>query len=204
MPSTDATSNRTAQPGPEPSPQVSNLRDTTTYLTGHNDEGSAVVRSERQAKWTALDGGKMGFNQIYTNTFLADLNDDADIKFHDEKVASGKLGLASKGAAVCRMVDFGPLYQCVMHRTKSLDFGILIEGEIEMVLDDGSVTRLKRGDIAVQRATMHSWRNPSPTEWARMVFVLQDAKPVFVNGEKLDEDYGAGTEGMLPSGNEDD
>lgn len=101
------------------------------------------------------------------------------------------------------MVDFGPGYECMMHRTQSLDFGIILEGEIEMKLDDGSVTLMKRGDVAVQRATMHSWRNTSSTNWSRMIFVLQDTKPLFVNGEKFGEDLGRGTEGLPPSGNDE-
>jgi hypothetical protein len=98
----------------------------------------------------------MGFNQIYTNPFPADLSNDADIAFHDEKISSGNLGLVAKSGTVCRMVDFSPEYVCLMHRTQSLDFGIVVEGEVDMLLDDGSSTRLKRGDVAVQRATMHA------------------------------------------------
>ncbi|KAI1373190.1 hypothetical protein F4677DRAFT_430515 [Hypoxylon crocopeplum] len=200
-----STSSASKQQADELSSQLAaDLPRTTTYLTGHNAEGKAIVHSARPAAWKAFEGGIMGFNQIYTNKFPVDLNDDADVRFHEEVIAGGQLGLASKGGIVCRMVDFGPQYQCMMHRTKSLDFGILVEGEIEMVLDDGSVTLMKRGDIAVQRATMHAWRNPSTTSWARMVFVLQDMQPLFVNGKKFGEDYGKGTEGLLPSGNDDD
>lgn len=54
------------------------------------------------------------------------------------------------------MVDFAPEYVCMMHRTQSLDFGIVVEGEVDLLLDDGSSTRMGRGDIAVQRATMHA------------------------------------------------
>lgn len=89
-----------------------------------------------------------------------------------------------------------------MHRTQSLDFGIVIEGEVEMLLDDGSRTRLGRGDIAVQRATMHAWRNPSPDAWARVVFVLQDVEPLVVGGRRLGEDLGRGTPGLPASGND--
>ncbi|KAI1077938.1 hypothetical protein F5B20DRAFT_247873 [Whalleya microplaca] len=192
------------KPLPVPSPQLStDLPSTTTYLTGHNDAGTAVVHSVRPAQWTAFEGGVMGFNQIYTNPSPPDLNNDADVKFHDNIISGGKLGLATKGGSVCRMVDFGPRYECMMHRTQSLDFGIVVEGELDMLLDDGSVTRMKRGDIAVQRATMHAWRNPSTTSWARMVFVLQDTKPLFIGGKRFGEDYGKGTEGLPPSGNDD-
>lgn len=63
-----------------------------------------------------------------------------------------------------------------------------------MQLDDGSTTILYPGDMAVQRATMHAWRNPSETEWTRMVFVLQDCKPLEIGGRRLGEDLG----GVLP------
>ena len=89
-----------------------------------------------------------------------------------------------------------------MHRTQSLDFGIVVEGQVEMRLDDGSKTLLGRGDIAVQRATMHSWFNPSPESWARVVFVLQDVTPLTVGGRRLGEDLGAGISGVPPSGND--
>ncbi|KAI1169620.1 hypothetical protein F4777DRAFT_202157 [Nemania sp. FL0916] len=188
----------------EPQPELNtNLPATKTLITGHNAEGKAIVQSARPANWKVFEGGEMGFNQIYTNHAPADLNGDGDLQFHDDKMASGDLGLVLKSGTVCRMVDFAPGYVCMMHRTQSLDFGIVVEGEVDLILDDGTSSRMGRGDIAVQRATMHSWRNPSPTNWTRMVFVLQDTKPVIVGGKRYGEDYGRGTEGLLPSGNDD-
>lgn len=74
-----------------------------------------------------------------------------------------------------------------------------------MILDDGHTTLMKRGDVAVQRATMHKWRNPSTTEWTRMVFILQDIKPLKVAGQKVGENLGEReVEGLLPSGNDTD
>ncbi|KAI1354715.1 hypothetical protein F5Y01DRAFT_237744 [Xylaria sp. FL0043] len=180
-----------------------NLPSTTTFITGHNAEGKAILQSARPAAWKVYENGVMGFNQIYTNTFPADLNGDQDLRYHDDKMAGGNLGLAVKSGTVCRMVDFAPEYVCMMHRTQSLDFGIVVEGEVDLILDDGSSTRMRRGDIAVQRATMHSWRNPSTTDWARMVFVLQDTKPLIIDGKRYGEDYGEGTEGLPRSGNDD-
>jgi len=75
-----------------------------------------------------------------------------------------------------RAVDFGPGYACALHRTTSLDYGIILEGEVEMELDSGEKKLLHRGDVVVQRATMHLWRNASKTEWARMFFVLYGAE----------------------------
>lgn len=90
----------------------------------------------------------------------------------------------------------------MMHRTQSLDYGIVLEGEIELVLDSGDTQLMGRGDVAVQRATMHAWRNPSKTEWARMIFVLQDCKSLTVAGQNMKEDLGRGTVGLPPSGND--
>ena len=138
----------------------------------------------------------------YTTSFPADLNKDADIADHDKKLESGKLGLVSGGGTVLRYVDFAPDYECMMHRTQSVDYGIVLEGTIESVLDSGEVQTMKRGDVMVQRATMHAWRNPSKTEWARMIFCLQDCKPLYIGGERFGEDLGRGTEGLPSSGND--
>ncbi|KAI1824251.1 hypothetical protein F4861DRAFT_269202 [Xylaria intraflava] len=175
----------------------------TTHITTHTPAGTATVRSSTPATWKTFDDGTMAFAQVYVNPVPADLNNNADIDFHMDKVASPALGLAVKNGTVSRIVDFAPEYICLMHRTQSLDFGVVLEGEVEMLLDDGSATHMRRGDVAVQRGTMHAWRNPSTTEWARMFFVLQDTKPLFVDGKRYGEDYGKGTEGLPPSGNDD-
>jgi quercetin dioxygenase-like cupin family protein len=87
-----------------------------------------------------------------------------------------------------------------MHRTVSLDYGVVIEGEMELVLDSGETRLMRRGDMAIQRGTMHAWRNPSATDWARMLYVLQECEPVEVAGKKLGEDYGD-MQGVPKSGN---
>lgn len=75
-----------------------------------------------------------------------------------------------------------------MHRTVSLDYGIVLEGEVEAILDSGEKRTMKRGDSLVQRGTKHAWRNTSETEWARMIFVLLPSDKVVVGGKTLDED----------------
>lgn len=87
-----------------------------------------------------------------------------------------------------------------MHRTQSLDYGIILEGEVEMILDNGVKRVMKRGDVAVQRGTNHGWRNMSKTEWARMFFVLQDAQKIEIGGKELGADLsnaGSDAEGLI-------
>ncbi|GGO76465.1 cupin [Marinobacterium nitratireducens] len=62
----------------------------------------------------------------------------------------------------------------LMHRTETLDYGIVTEGEVWLVLDDDEV-HLRRGDIVVQRGTNHAWSNRT-AEMARMVFILLDGR----------------------------
>jgi mannose-6-phosphate isomerase-like protein (cupin superfamily) len=62
----------------------------------------------------------------------------------------------------------------LMHRTETVDYGIVLEGEVWLVVDDGEA-RLGPGDVVVQRATNHAWSNRTDTV-ARMAFVLLDAR----------------------------
>lgn len=126
------------------------------------------------------------------------MNGDADLTSHDKLLQSKQLGLVNPNGTVARIVDFAPGIEPLMHRTQSLDYGVVLEGEVEMVLDEGVTRVMRRGDVAVQRGTNHGWRNVSRTEWARMFFVLQDAKKIEVGGKELGEDLSnAGSEAGL-------
>ena len=72
--------------------------------------------------------------------------------------------------------DIPPGRTGAMHRTDTVDYVIVLSGELEMRLDAGSV-RLKAGDVVVQRGTHHAWINPGPAP-ARVAFVLVDAEPL--------------------------
>jgi uncharacterized cupin superfamily protein len=64
------------------------------------------------------------------------------------------------------------------HKTNSIDYAIILEGEIHALMDEGEVL-LKAGDVLVQRGTNHAWSNRS-TAPARIAFVLIDAEPVVI------------------------
>jgi mannose-6-phosphate isomerase-like protein (cupin superfamily) len=67
-----------------------------------------------------------------------------------------------------------PVSHPLMHRTRSVDYAVVLSGEIDMVLDD-NVVHLKPGDTIVQQATNHAWVNHG-TETCRILFVLMDSK----------------------------
>ncbi len=62
-------------------------------------------------------------------------------------------------------------------RTDTVDYGVVLEGEIWLELDDGSLTHLRAGDLIVQNGTRHAWRNRS-NQPARLFFVLAGARRV--------------------------
>ncbi|MBI1203277.1 MAG: cupin domain-containing protein [Rhodopseudomonas sp.] len=74
------------------------------------------------------------------------------------------------------IIDFPPGNTPHLHRTETIDYVIVLEGEIDMDMDDTSVT-LKAGEVLVQRGTNHAWANRSATR-ARVAFVLIDAEPL--------------------------
>lgn len=74
------------------------------------------------------------------------------------------------------VIDFPPGNHAHMHRTDTIDYVIVIEGEIDMDMDDSTVT-LRQGDVMVQRGTNHAWANRSGAR-ARVAFVLIDAEPL--------------------------
>lgn len=67
-----------------------------------------------------------------------------------------------------------PVTHPLMHRTRSVDYAVVLSGEIEMMLDETSV-KLKAGDVIVQQATNHAWINRGK-EVCRMLFVLMDSR----------------------------
>ncbi len=180
------------------------LRELQTFITGHNAAtGNTTIQDRRSAEWQSYDHGGMAFHVPFTtSSFPVSMKNDEDIETHDRTVASGKLGIVNPNGTVLRFVDFAPLFESMMHRTRSLDYGIVVEGSIELVLDSGERQVLGRGDVCVQRGTNHAWRNPSDAEWARVVYILQDSQPVEVGGERLKEYLGR-SEGEIPgSGND--
>ncbi len=182
----------------------SNLSHPTIHITSHDATGKAVLLSSYTSPGKDYPGINTRHHLCYTTAeFPADLNNDVDVKLHEEFENSGNLAIVKANGTVCRIVDMGPGNQPVMHRTQSLDYGVVLEGEVIMELDDGKSTLMKAGDVAVQRATNHAWKNASPTQWARMLFVLQDCLPVYIGEQRFREELGITGSSVFPkSGND--
>lgn len=150
-------------------------------VTGHDSNGTACVKSQDEIVPEVIPSGDAAFALAWTtSTFPVDHANDQD------GAPSGE-GLTQAGGTLVRYVDMLPGKSSPMHRTNSLDYGIILTGRLELHLEDGSITPLAPGDIVVQRGTNHKWVNPDPDTICRVAFILIDAKPAVVNGQELPE-----------------
>jgi len=148
-------------------------------VTGHDARGRAVIVDDAALPVTPIPSGDAGFALLWaTPRVPADNDDPADGRDH-------AAGLALDAGTVLRIVDMLPGGTSPMHRTSSIDYGIVLSGEVDLLLDDGLRRRARTGDVIVQRGTIHAWHNPSADEICRIAFILVGAKPVTVNGEAL-------------------
>jgi quercetin dioxygenase-like cupin family protein len=150
-------------------------------VTGHDEAGRAIFISDEQFTTMPIPGGDAAFSLLWTTAAVpADNNDDVEGR---EREA----GLTLHQGSVIRIVDMLPGGVSPMHRSNSIDYGIVIAGQVELEVDDGATQLLGPGAIIVQRGTMHLWRNPSMTKTCRIVFVLIEALAYRHEGEPLPE-----------------
>jgi quercetin dioxygenase-like cupin family protein len=150
-------------------------------VTGHNENGKAIFVSDTVFETKVIPTGDAAMSTIWTTTSVpADCNDALDGAFRDA-------GTTLKGGSVIRVVDMLPNAASPMHRSNSIDYGIVISGKIELELDNEVFTTIEAGGIIVQKGTIHKWRNPSATKVCRIVFILIEAKPFEINRIALDE-----------------
>jgi mannose-6-phosphate isomerase-like protein (cupin superfamily) len=166
-------------------------------VTGHDASGKAVVLMDGAAPNQKLrNTGLVSTLRWATDETPADISGAGDRADRESGVAPPPAG------SVLRVVDFPPLgaeaaatldqaaihremglgtashgtpaRHPFTHRTRSIDYAVVLEGEIDMLLDDTQV-RLRAGDILVQQGTNHAWVNNSKAN-CRIAFVLIDAQ----------------------------
>ena len=169
-------------------------------VTGHDEQGHSVVLTDGPApRAVTIDGRGGAFVELWTTRAMPAPIDRAsgeppedgihlhppangtrlrivDFPPEDENVLAQltpevvRAVFSSINAADSLPAEPGA--HPLMHRTESVDYGIVLEGEITLVLDGGE-TALRAGDIVIQRGTSHAWANRSG-EMARMAFILID------------------------------
>jgi mannose-6-phosphate isomerase-like protein (cupin superfamily) len=173
-------------------------RPTRRVVTGHDASGKAVVLLDG-----AAPNAKLRKATGLTSTLLWVTDGSPADNSRSADSAEREIGVAPPArGSVFRMVDFPPAADvgavdnaamlkemgiagghaearhATMHRTRSIDYAVVISGEIDMLLDDSEV-HLKAGDVLVQRGTNHAWVNRGK-ENCRIAFVLIDAEELLL------------------------
>ncbi|KAH8697043.1 hypothetical protein BGW36DRAFT_358858 [Talaromyces proteolyticus] len=152
--------------------------DPRRIVTGHDANGNAIVLKDSNIPCVPTPL-KANFAVLWeTHQFPA--NNEGD----EDPVERETSSLANDKGLVLRVVDFPPHTDTLVHRTVSLDFGIVFQGEIDCTLDNGVVVHLKPGDTCVQRGTVHKWTNNGSVP-TRVYFILTAAEPIKIDGKLL-------------------
>jgi quercetin dioxygenase-like cupin family protein len=138
-------------------------------VTGHNENGKAVVKIDDVGKHVRSSRANMTQQVIWTT-------DELPVTFSQDDTDKGarEIGTTIKNGSVFRVIEFEPGVAPRNHRTDSIDYAVVISGEIDMEMDD-TVVHLKAGDVLVQRGTIHNWVNQGPVPCV-IAFVLISAE----------------------------
>lgn len=161
------------------------------YITTHSSDGEAVFVSHAQIpdympSQPAGEDGEIALLYATTNV-PANIDDEADLAMYDEFLHQPP-GLTTERGTTFRMIDLRPGKITPMHRTVSIDYGVVVEGEVDLILDSGASRHLRRGDVSIQRGTAHSFRNRSSSEWCRMLFMFLPMQKITIKGKELGEE----------------
>jgi mannose-6-phosphate isomerase-like protein (cupin superfamily) len=145
-------------------------------VTGHDQSGKSVVLSDGPPPQRhPMHGPDVGadFYEIWNSTQTVPLLTAAEPEPNERAFT-----IMPVSGHLLRIIEIYPPSKggkrTVMHRTSTVDYVVVITGEIVLVLDDSEVT-LRSGDVVVQRGTDHAWENRS-SEPARMAFFHIDAQ----------------------------
>jgi quercetin dioxygenase-like cupin family protein len=146
-------------------------------VTGHDRDGRAIVAIDEIATNVISRRPRHASCVIWsTGTFPSDNSDARD-------GGAREVATTDPNGSVFRLVEYGPGVMPRNHRTESVDYAVVMSGEIDMEID-GTTVHLRQGDALVQRGTIHNWNNRG-TMPCVIAFVLIAARPVERAGEVL-------------------
>jgi quercetin dioxygenase-like cupin family protein len=164
-------------------------------VTGHDADGRSVVLSDGEVpQYRILEQEGAGFFEIWSTDEMPAPIASSEASEPTERTLRVP---PESGGTKIRINEFLPGHvlpdgrQTPMHRTETIDYGIVLDGEMVLMLDDGVEVELRAGDVVIQRGTDHSWANRS-AEPARMAFILVDGRFTGELLNRLPEDIAQG------------
>jgi quercetin dioxygenase-like cupin family protein len=146
-------------------------------VTGHDESGRAVVAIDEVCRNVTSRRPQHQSCMVWsTGSFPSDNSDPQD-------GGARTVATTDRNGSVFRVIEYGPGVAPRHHRTESVDYAVVLSGEIDMEID-GSTVHLRQGDVLVQRGTIHNWVNRG-TAPCVIAFVLIAAAPVKRAGRTL-------------------
>ena len=145
------------------------MRVTRRVVTGHDAQGRSVVLSDGPTPRTH-ENEFAYFHELWNTKAMPAPVAPAEAEPTDRPLITPP----DRHGTIVRVTVIKAGEQSPMHRTQSIDYGIVLEGEITLVLDDSEVT-LHAGDVVVQRGTDHAWANRGSSV-AKVAFILVDGR----------------------------
>ena len=171
-------------------------------VTGHDAAGKAIILEDCAAPRVTEMGGPV-FHEVWTTSTMPAVIDRSSGEPHEDRLSllpptngtrirvidappeseSDEQLTADQAQMMFEMIN-APNVKThyagsdaphpLMHRTETLDYAIILEGEMTLILDD-SETVVRAGDIVIQRGTNHGWANRGKQK-CRAIFVMVDGK----------------------------
>src|SRR5713226_783094 len=150
-------------------------------LTGHNAQGKSVILSDGPSPHVLELAGMPGLALI--NLWVTDgapargtIFRVVDFPPDAAMAAAMDRGKAFEAMGAGHAMDPGAARHPGMHKTSTVDYALVLDGEIWAIMDEGEVL-MRAGDCLVQRGTNHAWSNRSDRP-CRIAFILVNADPV--------------------------
>ncbi|KAH8898118.1 hypothetical protein GQ53DRAFT_837110 [Thozetella sp. PMI_491] len=175
---------------------LTELPTTRRLVTGHTKTGKAIVEYDevltpfnpfpKTVAESGITPPALGVTLIHrTRGFPVNIQGSAEELTPDNvRRGQGERGI------VCQIVDLPPTAEGQephLHRNQSLDYGIVLKGSMQIILDDGVEETLREGDVYIQKGTLHAWKNTTK-EYCRFLTVVIPSDKVTVEetGEPLE------------------
>ncbi|KAJ7103566.1 hypothetical protein B0H15DRAFT_919302 [Mycena belliarum] len=153
---------------------ATNLPQVRRIVTSHDESGLGTIQTDSTLRFEVCMGGARAASVWVT------------LKSSEDGGNRVVEGIVQPNGTNLRCTDLAPGARTPMPVRITLIWSYLVEGELVLIMDDGSETHLKNpGDTVIQRGTMHAWRNPS-TRWARWMCAVVAAEPAIVGGKVLE------------------
>jgi quercetin dioxygenase-like cupin family protein len=152
-------------------------------VASNNEQGKSVIARDQEMKVFQPFGPNTSSFATLFSTDSFPVNNSAPLP----PSTTTSVPRPSRNGTVFTTSDIPPHFTSAFHRTSTLDYMVVLKGEIVLRLDDGEEVTIREGETAVQRGTIHAWVNKTD-EWCRLLFVMLEGEKVVLKSGKLLED----------------